>query len=55
MHDLSRLLDLAVGLAGDAAALLRDGAQGRRSDVTTKTSTTDMVTDMDRASEALIV
>ena len=55
MHDLARLLDLAVGLAGDAAALLRDGAQGRRSDVTTKTSTTDMVTDMDRASEALIV
>ena len=55
MHDLYRLLDLAVGLACDAAALLRDGARGRRSDVTTKTSATDMVTDMDRASEALIV
>ena len=55
MHDLARLLDLAVRLAGDAAALLRDGAEGLRSDVTTKTSTTDMVTDMDRASEALIV
>ncbi|HEX2193060.1 MAG TPA: inositol monophosphatase family protein, partial [Acidimicrobiales bacterium] len=55
MHDLDRLLDLAVGLASDAAALLRDGAAGRRSDVTTKTSATDMVTDMDRASEALIV
>ena len=55
MHDLARLLDLAAGLAGDAAALLRDGAQGRRSDVATKTSATDMVTDMDRASEALIV
>ena len=55
MHDLARLLDLAVGLASDAASLLRDGAEGRRSDVTTKTSATDMVTDMDRASEALIV
>ncbi len=55
MHDLARLLDVAVGVARDAAALLRDGATGRRSDVTTKTSTTDMVTDMDRAAEALIV
>jgi myo-inositol-1(or 4)-monophosphatase len=55
VHELAPLLDLAVELARGAAGLLRDAAQGRRSDVTTKTSGTDMVTDMDRASEALIV
>jgi myo-inositol-1(or 4)-monophosphatase len=55
VHDLAALLDLAVGLARDAGALLLDGLDSVRSDVTTKTSTTDMVTDMDRASEALVV
>ena len=53
--DLDALLDLAVGLARDAGALLLEGRTTLRSDVGTKTSATDMVTDMDRASEALIV
>jgi myo-inositol-1(or 4)-monophosphatase len=55
MHDLAVLLDLAVGLARDAADLLWDGMASLRSEVDTKTSATDMVTDMDRASESLLV
>jgi len=54
LTDLPGLLDLAVGLARDAGALLLEGRRSARSDVATKTSATDMVTDMDRASEALI-
>jgi len=54
LPDLTSLLDLAVGLARDAGALLLQGRASARSDVATKTSATDMVTDMDRASEALI-
>jgi myo-inositol-1(or 4)-monophosphatase len=48
------LLDLAVRLAADAAALLVDGLSLQRAEVTTKSTPTDMVTEMDRASEALI-
>ena len=55
MHDPDALLDLAVGLARDAGALLLDGQERVRVDVATKTSVTDMVTDMDRASETLVV
>ena len=49
------LLDLAETLARKAGELLLEGADGLRVDVTTKTSGTDMVSEMDRASEALIV
>ncbi|MGH9190283.1 MAG: inositol monophosphatase family protein [Acidimicrobiales bacterium] len=49
------LLALAVRLAGQAGDLLLAGVGERRRDVATKTSGTDMVTDMDRAAEALIV
>jgi myo-inositol-1(or 4)-monophosphatase len=49
------LLALATDLAADAAALLIDGLTRHRVEVSTKSSPTDMVTEMDRASEALIV
>jgi myo-inositol-1(or 4)-monophosphatase len=48
------LLDLAMRLAVDASALLREG-RTRHLVVDTKSSRTDMVTEVDRASEALIV
>jgi myo-inositol-1(or 4)-monophosphatase len=51
----AQLLDLAQRVARDAGAMLLAGADGLRVDVTTKTSGTDMVSEMDRASEALIV
>jgi myo-inositol-1(or 4)-monophosphatase len=51
--------DALVELAGDAARravrLLLDGMGRARATVETKSSTTDMVTEMDRASERLIV
>jgi myo-inositol-1(or 4)-monophosphatase len=53
--DVPELLDLAVDLAEEAAKLLLDEAPGRAADVATKSSRTDMVTVVDRASEALIV
>ncbi len=53
--DLNALVELAARLATDAGALLLDGRASVRADEATKTSATDMVTDMDRASEALIV
>ncbi|MGI9022618.1 MAG: inositol monophosphatase family protein [Acidimicrobiales bacterium] len=53
--ELPSLLELAVDLARDAGTLLLAGRDSLRSDVGTKSSATDMVTDMDRASEALIV
>jgi myo-inositol-1(or 4)-monophosphatase len=54
--DLSEeLLAVATNLAADAAALLLDGLTRRRVEVSTKSTPTDMVTEMDRASEALIV
>lgn len=49
------LLALAVSLAEDAGRLLLDGLRRERVVVETKTSGTDMVTEIDRASEALIV
>ena len=49
------LLDLAVGLARDAGALLREMHAIRPQHIGTKSSHTDMVTEMDRASERLIV
>jgi myo-inositol-1(or 4)-monophosphatase len=49
------LLDLAETLARKAGDLLLEGADGLRVDVTTKSSGTDMVSEMDRASETLIV
>ena len=52
--DLPALLALATQLAQDASALLIDGLTRARSSVTTKSSSTDMVTEMDRAAEALI-
>jgi myo-inositol-1(or 4)-monophosphatase len=55
MHDLSELLDLATRLGGDAGTLLLGGMARRRQDIGTKTSDTDMVTEMDHASERLIV
>ena len=55
MTDTAALLELAVRLARDASALLIEGRTRRLLDVHTKSSGTDMVTEMDRASEALIV
>jgi myo-inositol-1(or 4)-monophosphatase len=49
------LLALATDAAAQAAGLLLDGLGHARTDVSTKSSRTDMVTEMDRASEALIV
>ncbi|HEY6532592.1 MAG TPA: inositol monophosphatase family protein [Acidimicrobiales bacterium] len=54
-RDPSELLDLAVALAAQAADLLVDGLQRARTTVDTKTTGTDMVTEMDRASERLLV
>ncbi len=52
MADATELLDLAVTAAEDAADLLRTS---RPETVDTKSSTTDLVTDLDRAAEARIV
>jgi len=49
------LLDLAVRLAGQAGELLLRSVADRGAGGTAKTSLTDLVTDADRASEALIV
>lgn len=49
------LLGLAVGVAHEAARLLVDRMAHARRDVGTKTTNTDMVTEVDRASERLIV
>ena len=46
--DLPALLALATQLAKDASALLVDGLTRARSSVTTKSTSTDMVTEMDR-------
>jgi myo-inositol-1(or 4)-monophosphatase len=53
--DPSNLLRLAVSLATEAGALLAEGVYQARSAVTTKSSVTDMVSEMDRAAESLIV
>jgi len=53
--DPQALLKLATRVAEQAAQLLLDGASRRRTSIRTKSSATDMVTEMDRASEQLIV
>ncbi len=54
-HDAAALRDLAVDVAGAAAALLAGRLDDERSTVSTKSTGTDMVTEMDAASERLIV
>jgi myo-inositol-1(or 4)-monophosphatase len=53
--DPAALRALAEAVARDAGALLRDGLAGQRRIVDTKSTRTDMVTEMDRAAEARIV
>jgi len=53
--DSAQLLELAERLAREAGDMLLGGADGLRVDVGTKSSATDMVSEMDRASEAHIV
>jgi myo-inositol-1(or 4)-monophosphatase len=52
--DLGDLQVLAEAVARSAGGLLRDGMDRVRAEVSTKTTGTDMVTEMDRASEAHI-
>jgi myo-inositol-1(or 4)-monophosphatase len=51
----SELLDLAISAARQAADLLLEGLGWPRTTVETKSTATDMVSEMDRASERLIV
>lgn len=51
----TELRDLAVSVAREAAALLEDALHRPRESVSTKSSGTDMVTEMDAASERLLV
>ncbi|MGW8566148.1 inositol monophosphatase family protein [Isoptericola sp. NPDC055881] len=53
-HDVEGLRDLARRLALEAGALVRDGRPDRVEVAATKSSAVDPVTDMDRASEALL-
>ena len=53
--DLPALLDLGVRVADEAGRLLTEAAERPRVAVGTKSTSTDMVTEMDRASEALLV
>ena len=53
--DADALLELAVSAARDAGAFLLDGMSNVRTSVETKSSPTDMVTEMDRATERRIV
>ncbi len=53
--DPAALCDLAADLAREAGALLLAGHRQVRTDITTKSSATDMVSEMDHASERLIV
>jgi myo-inositol-1(or 4)-monophosphatase len=53
--DADDLLAIAVDLALSAGRALREGEARARTTVETKSTRTDMVTEMDRASEALIV
>jgi myo-inositol-1(or 4)-monophosphatase len=54
-HLPGELLAIARELARQSAALLLDGLTRRRAEISTKSTDTDMVTEMDRASERLIV
>src|SRR5947208_79180 len=53
--DVDGLLALAVDLARQAGTLLIEGLHQSRAEVDTKSSRTDMVTEMDVASEVSIV
>ena len=53
--DRTELCLLAEAIAREAGALLRDGLDRVRLQVDTKSTGTDMVSEMDRAAEALIV
>ncbi len=53
--DREALRRLAGTVAAEAAALLLDGVDDVRSSIETKSTSTDVVTDMDRRSEALVV
>ena len=53
--DPSELVAVAIELAEEAGALLLEGQSWVRTSVETKSSGTDMVSEMDRAAEALIV
>ncbi len=55
MTDPSELADLAEQAARAAADLLAEGLTRTRTSVTMKSSSTDVVTEMDRAAEQLIV
>ena len=54
MAGSDELLELATGAARSAAELLRDGRRRALATVATKTTATDMVSEMDHAAEALI-
>ncbi|MDP9441523.1 MAG: inositol monophosphatase, partial [Actinomycetota bacterium] len=53
-EDFEELARLAAELAAEAGQVLSAGRHADRTGLTTKTSSTDMVSDVDRASEALI-
>jgi myo-inositol-1(or 4)-monophosphatase len=53
--DPAALVDLATGVARRAGRLLLDGLAQARTSIETKSSATDMVSEMDRAAEQLIV
>jgi myo-inositol-1(or 4)-monophosphatase len=53
--DADDLLALATDTARRAGALLADGQRRARTSIDTKSTATDMVTEMDRAAEALII
>lgn len=55
LPDLDAYLELATTIAHEAGAVVVDGAGVARERVGTKSSLTDMVTEIDHASEALIV
>jgi myo-inositol-1(or 4)-monophosphatase len=55
VSDVTGLRDLAVRIAVEAGELLLAAVEEVRTEVGTKSSGTDMVTEMDRASEELIV
>ena len=55
LPDLHDLAELAEQVGRRAAGLLLDGLDRERTSVSTKSSGTDMVTEIDRASEQLIV
>lgn len=53
--DAEELLELAVKVGHRAAEILVDAAGATRTQISSKSSATDMVTEVDRASEALVV